>query len=135
MPIPQYLQVFGALLVLTVITVGVSYLGLPAPFSILVALAVAIVKAALVAGFFMHLKYDDRFNSLVLVSSVVFLSLFFIFTLVDLETRGTLMKEQDSHAWAKENTWQTKMADEAAPEPPPLAPDPMLLIQKAPPTP
>ena len=51
-----YLAVFGALLVLTVITVGVSYLHLPEGPAVLVALAIALGKAALVAMFFMHLK-------------------------------------------------------------------------------
>ena len=47
---------FGALLVLTLVTVGVSYLSLPFTPTVLVALAIASVKAALVAMFFMHLK-------------------------------------------------------------------------------
>jgi cytochrome c oxidase subunit 4 len=53
-----YIAVFGALLVLTIVTVGASYLDLPATPTILVALAIASVKAALVAMFFMHLKSE-----------------------------------------------------------------------------
>ncbi len=53
-----YIAVFAALLVLTVVTVGVSYLSLPMTPTILVALAIASVKAALVAMFFMHLKSE-----------------------------------------------------------------------------
>ncbi len=51
-----YLMVFGALLVLTLITVGVSYLDLPEVETVVVALAIATTKASLVAMFFMHLK-------------------------------------------------------------------------------
>lgn len=51
-----YLLVFAALLVLTVVTVAVSYLDLPAFETVAVALVIASVKAALVALFFMHLK-------------------------------------------------------------------------------
>ena len=51
-----YLAVFGALLVLTAITVGVSYLNLPEAETVVVALAIALSKASLVAMFFMHLK-------------------------------------------------------------------------------
>jgi cytochrome c oxidase subunit 4 len=51
-----YLAVFGALLVLTLVTVAVSYLDLPAVETVAVALVIATVKAALVAMFFMHLK-------------------------------------------------------------------------------
>ena len=51
-----YLLVFGALLVLTMVTVGVSYLDLPEVETVVVALAIATFKASLVAMFFMHLK-------------------------------------------------------------------------------
>ena len=51
-----YLAVFGALMVLTVVTVAVSYLQMATTPTVLVALAIATAKAALVAMFFMHLK-------------------------------------------------------------------------------
>jgi cytochrome c oxidase subunit 4 len=51
-----YMIVFGALLVLTVLTVGVSYLHLPGMLAISVGLAIALVKGSLVAMYFMHLK-------------------------------------------------------------------------------
>ena len=51
-----YLAVFGALMVLTVVTVGVSYLDLSTLATVLVALTIATAKASLVAMFFMHLK-------------------------------------------------------------------------------
>jgi cytochrome c oxidase subunit 4 len=51
-----YLTVFGALLVLTIVTVGVSYLQLPEVETVALALAIATAKATLVAMFFMHLK-------------------------------------------------------------------------------
>ena len=51
-----YLMVFGTLLVLTLVTVGVSYLDLPEVETVVVALAIATTKASLVAMFFMHLK-------------------------------------------------------------------------------
>ena len=51
-----YLAVFAALLVLTLVTVAVSYLDMPPAPTIVVALVIATSKAALVAMFFMHLK-------------------------------------------------------------------------------
>jgi len=51
-----YMAVFGTLLVLTLVTVGVSYLNLPEFETVIVALAIATTKASLVAMFFMHLK-------------------------------------------------------------------------------
>jgi cytochrome c oxidase subunit IV len=49
------LVVFSTLLVLTLVTVAISYLHLPTPAAITVALVVATLKASLVALFFMHL--------------------------------------------------------------------------------
>jgi len=53
-----YLAVFGALLVLTLLTVGVSTLHLAELPAVLVGIAIAIAKAALVALFFMHLRSE-----------------------------------------------------------------------------
>jgi cytochrome c oxidase subunit 4 len=55
-----YVIVFGALLALTVATVGVSYMHLPARAAIAVALLIATIKAGLVAVFFMHLRSERR---------------------------------------------------------------------------
>ncbi len=51
-----YLSVFATLLVLTVVTVAVASLDLTEGMTVLVAVAIATFKAALVAMFFMHLK-------------------------------------------------------------------------------
>ena len=51
-----YLAVFAALLFLTVVTVLVSYVHLAPGPAIVIGLAIASLKAALVAAFFMHLK-------------------------------------------------------------------------------
>lgn len=53
-----YLAVFGALLVLTVTTVGVSYLHLPPAPAVTLGLVIAAAKATLVVLFFMHLKSE-----------------------------------------------------------------------------
>ena len=55
-----YVNVFLALMVLTVITVAVSYLDLPIPVAIVLALIVATIKSSLVAGFFMHLIHEKK---------------------------------------------------------------------------
>lgn len=77
------LGVGGGLLILTILTVVVHYLHLPDPWSIIVAMGVAIFKASLVALFFMNLYWDDRFNSLLLMSSIVFFILLVGLTLLD----------------------------------------------------
>ena len=50
-----YYIVFAALLCLTAVTVGISYLHLPLLPAVILALAVAITKGSLVALYFMHL--------------------------------------------------------------------------------
>ncbi|MCB9781019.1 MAG: cytochrome C oxidase subunit IV family protein [Alphaproteobacteria bacterium] len=92
----SYLVIFGILLVLTVVTVGVSRLGLPSDISIMVAIGVACVKAFFVAGWFMHLKWDTRFNLLVFLGGFWFMLVFFGFTLTDLGSRGNLIEANDN---------------------------------------
>jgi cytochrome c oxidase subunit 4 len=58
-PYRTYMWIWVALMIFTVITVGVSYFHFGI-FNVVVALAVASVKASLVALFFMHLKYEDK---------------------------------------------------------------------------
>lgn len=55
-----YMMVFGALAVLTVVTVGVSYLDLPFAPALTLALVIASVKAGLVALYFMHLVSERK---------------------------------------------------------------------------
>ena len=56
MHVRGYIGIFGALLALTLVTVGVSYLQLPTAPTIALGLAIATAKATLVVLFFMHLK-------------------------------------------------------------------------------
>ena len=55
-----YVVVFVALAVLTVVTVAISYLHLPTPWAISLAMVVATVKAGLVACYFMHLLSEQK---------------------------------------------------------------------------
>jgi cytochrome c oxidase subunit IV len=67
-----YITVFVALMVLTLITVAVSYLDLAVPFAVTVALFVATVKGALVAGYVMHLFSEKKLIYAVLALTVAF---------------------------------------------------------------
>ena len=78
-----YLMVFGALAVLTIVTVGVSYLGLSIGPAIALALLIATVKASLVALFFMHLKGEVRWVLWALLLTAVF---FVFLTVIPLST-------------------------------------------------
>lgn len=77
------LSVAGALFVLTILTVAVHYLALPYPYSIIVAMIIAVFKAALVALFFMNLYWDQRFNLMLFIASILFLALLVGLTMLD----------------------------------------------------
>ena len=68
----KYYVVFVALLCLTAVTVGVSYLHLARPFAITVALIIATVKAGLVAAVFMHLISERKVIYAVLILTALF---------------------------------------------------------------
>lgn len=72
---PLYVKVWIGLLILTVITVGTSYMDF-GTFNILIAMLIATVKASLVVLFFMHLYDDSRLNQVVFASSIFFLIVF-----------------------------------------------------------
>jgi len=103
-PKKQYLVVLGSLLVLTILTVAVSYADL-GPLSLPVAMLLAVIKASLVCAFFMHLKDDDRFNVFIFMGTLIFVGIFFGFTLFDLDARNAINDEQKTF-----NYWN----DEAA---------------------
>jgi cytochrome c oxidase subunit 4 len=74
----------GALLVLTVLTVAVpAMFTIPSPFNIIVAIAIAGAKATLVAMFFMNLYWDVKFNTMLLISGILFVGLLVGITLLD----------------------------------------------------
>lgn len=84
--ITMFTTVLIALLFLTLLTVVVSRFDFGGA-NMLIAMAIASVKASLVMLFFMHLKYDTAANKIYFLSSFLFLSLLFIFTLSDRATR------------------------------------------------
>jgi cytochrome c oxidase subunit 4 len=68
----KYLIVFAALLILTVVTVAISYLHLSTTMAIVLALIVATFKASLVVLFFMHLISERRVIYMFLSFTVIF---------------------------------------------------------------
>ena len=84
-----YATVLAALLVLTVITVTAAGIDF-GPYNTVIALVIATMKASLVALFFMHLRHD-RFNAVVFLGGVLFLAVFLIFTLFDIDSRVTIL--------------------------------------------
>lgn len=72
----------GSLMLLTALTVATSRIDL-GDWNVVLALAIACTKAAIVALFFMHLKYENRFQLVVLVAAALFAALFVSFVVFD----------------------------------------------------
>ena len=81
-PVSLLTIVFVALLALTWLTVAITWVDLGA-LNIWVALLIAAVKGGLVVLYFMHLRWDSPFNSVVLLTSLVFLAVFIAITITD----------------------------------------------------
>jgi cytochrome c oxidase subunit 4 len=81
-PFRVLLGIFLTLLVLTYVTVAVRYINLGG-LNIWIALGIATVKGALVVLYFMHLRYDSPFNSIIFLTAVVFLFLFLGIVILD----------------------------------------------------
>jgi cytochrome c oxidase subunit 4 len=91
-PLRIYITVAAALLILTAVTVAVSFIHL-GPYNLVVALTIATLKALLVALFFMHLLYDNKLYLFVFAVALITLGTFIILTLFDTMTRGDIYPE------------------------------------------
>lgn len=82
-----YYGIFGALMVLTAITVAVAFVNL-GRLNFPVAISIAILKATLVVLFFMHAKYSSRLTKLFIGGAFFFLLTLFGLTMSDYLSRG-----------------------------------------------
>ena len=73
----------GTLLLLTILTVLATRIDFGANINLAIAMVIAVTKATLVILFFMHLRYDRLFHTVVFVSAICAASLFVGFTLMD----------------------------------------------------
>jgi cytochrome c oxidase subunit IV len=78
---PNYLGVFWWLLALTILEVAVVYMPIAKMVIAIMLVTLAVTKAALVAMYFMHLKFERRTLALVALSPFV-LCLFLILMLM-----------------------------------------------------
>jgi cytochrome c oxidase subunit 4 len=82
-----YYGIWIGLLVLTATTVGVAHIDL-GPWNIVVALAIASLKAVLVILFFMHVKYtSEKMTKVIIVSAIFWLLILLALSLSDYATR------------------------------------------------
>ncbi|HTC66328.1 MAG TPA: cytochrome C oxidase subunit IV family protein [Candidatus Acidoferrum sp.] len=81
-----YVGIFLSLMVLTAATVVAAYVNL-GPFNIVIALAIASVKATLVVLYFMHARYSPNRTHMVIIAAVFWLAIMLALTLSDYVTR------------------------------------------------
>lgn len=67
-PHPNYIGIFGILFVLTVVEVGVAFIGLSKTVTVLALIMLALWKALLVALYYMHLRYEPSRLRLLVIS-------------------------------------------------------------------
>jgi len=98
-PVKLYIGILGVLLSLTAITVAIYPDAVVGDFSftlglrlgganLVIAMLIATVKASLVCYFFMHMQYEQKFNVVFFVGSVVFAGVFLAYTSNDTAFRG-----------------------------------------------
>ncbi len=86
-PLSTYITIFGALMVLSAITVAAAFVNLGA-LNPIVAMLIAGIKATLVILYFMHVKFSSRLVKITVVLSLFFVAILFAETLMDYATKG-----------------------------------------------
>ena len=84
-----YFMVFGALMVFTGLTVAAAFVNM-GPMNNVVALGIAVAKAAMVMAIFMHVRGSSNLIYFCIFGGLFFLSLMFYFPLIDLFSRNIL---------------------------------------------
>ncbi|MDX2129689.1 MAG: cytochrome C oxidase subunit IV family protein [Chloroherpetonaceae bacterium] len=115
LPLKLYLMVGGALLFLTVITVWVAQFDFGA-LNLIVAMTVATIKAGLVAAFFMHLYYDNKFYTAILLIGLVALAVFIAFTMIDGKSRTGIYENEMQEIRKKSKMYDAKPNSTPAPK-------------------
>ena len=85
-----YLVVFAALIVLLAITVAVAFFVHAGDLNLIIALAIATIKATLVVLYFMHVKYASRLTKIFVCAAFLWLLILFGLTFSDYLTRDWL---------------------------------------------
>src|SRR5215813_7949997 len=76
----QFFWVWGALLLMTAIEVYLTYQNMQPIRMLTILMGLSLIKAALIIGFFMHMKYEiSRMKWLMMCALVICLSLMLIF--------------------------------------------------------
>jgi cytochrome c oxidase subunit 4 len=89
LPMKTYWTVFWALMVLLVATVVGAYMPL-GHFHLLMAMTIAVVKAALIIMYFMHVKYSGKITWVFSTAAFAWLAILILFCLNDYLSRNWL---------------------------------------------
>jgi cytochrome c oxidase subunit 4 len=81
-PYKVYFIVWGALLVLTAVTVGVSYVDMK-NVTVLTAMLIAATKSMLVLLYFMHIRFEKPMYSAMILAAMLTYGTFVALTFVD----------------------------------------------------
>ena len=81
-----YAYTFGGLLGLTLLTTLLGYIDM-GPMNVVVAVALAAVKASLIAAFFMHALYEGKLVRVALAGGVIWFLILISLTAVDYISR------------------------------------------------
>lgn len=85
----HYAFVWLGLMALAVATTLIGYLDL-GPFNTVIAVAIALAKALLIIGFFMHAIFEGKVVKIVLAGGVIWFLILVTMTLGDYASRGWL---------------------------------------------
>ncbi|WP_430813023.1 cytochrome C oxidase subunit IV family protein [Carboxylicivirga sp. RSCT41] len=85
-PYKLYLIVLSGLILLTLISVGVTYIEL-ANLTVFTAILLASVKSILVLVFFMHLKFDNKLLQILVTAVFILITLVLLITFLDYNFR------------------------------------------------
>jgi cytochrome c oxidase subunit 4 len=83
-----YVVVCGLLILLTILTVGVSFIPITGTWHIVIGLTIAVCKALLVILFFMHVLISSRLTWIVIIVTCFWLGILLVLTLTDYFSRG-----------------------------------------------
>ena len=75
--------IFAILMVLTYLTVAATYIDLGYHGNLVLALSIAVIKAALVLLYFMHLRWDNPFNAVCAIAALLFIAIFIVACIQD----------------------------------------------------
>jgi cytochrome c oxidase subunit 4 len=81
-PYRTLLSVLGVLITLTLISVSVTQISLGA-LTVTIALLIAAIKSSFVLRIFMHLKFENRFISSMVIAVILIISAVIFITMLD----------------------------------------------------